>query len=177
LAGADSRVLIGRLATKDAFRREAPKYRVLHLATNGVLNKTNPLFSFVELAPDEHADADGGGRLEVHDVFGLRLTADMVVLSACQTALGSGTRSDVPAGDDWVGLARAFLHAGASRVVASLWPVQDRATSMLMEQFYAAYTSGASPASALATAQRAALANPRTAHPFYWAAFEVIGQR
>ena len=175
LAGADARVLIGRLATKDAFRREASKYRVLHLATNGVLNKTNPLFSFVELAPDERAGDDG--RLEVHDVFGLRLTADMVVLSACQTALGSGTRSDVPAGDDWVGLARAFLHAGASRVVASLWPVQDRATSMLMEQFYGAYTGGAAPASALATAQRAALANPRTAHPFYWAAFEVIGQR
>jgi CHAT domain-containing protein/tetratricopeptide (TPR) repeat protein len=168
-----SRVLIGSTATEDAFRHEAPNARVVHLATYGILNKANPLFSFVDLAPSATED----GRLEVHDVFGLRLTADLVVLSACQTALGSGAQSDVPAGDDWVGLARAFLHAGASRVVASLWPVQDRATSLLMERFYREYATGAAPAVALALAQRTMLATPGTAHPFYWAAFEVVGQR
>ena len=166
-------VLIGRAATKDAFRREAPNARVLHLATYGILNKANPLFSFVELAPSPGDD----GRLEVHDVFGLRLTADLVVLSACQTALGSGAQNDVPAGDDWVGLARAFLHAGTLRVVASLWSVQDRATSLLMERFYREYAGGAASATALALAQRTMLATPGTAHPFYWAAFEVVGQR
>jgi CHAT domain-containing protein/tetratricopeptide (TPR) repeat protein len=173
LQGTGGLVLIGRAATKDAFRREAPNARVLHLATYGILNKANPLFSFVELAPSPGDD----GRLEVHDVFGLRLTADLVVLSACQTALGSGAQSDVPAGDDWVGLARAFLHAGALRVVASLWPVQDRATSLLMERFYREYAGGAASATALALAQRTMLATPGTAHPFYWAAFEVVGQR
>ena len=173
LDGTGARVLIGSAATREAFLREAPNRRVLHLATYGILNKVNPLFSFIELAPSASDD----GRLEVHDVFGLRLTADLVVLSACQTALGSGAQSDVPAGDDWVGLARAFLHAGASRVVASLWPVQDRATSVLMERFYRQYTTGVAPATALAVAQRTVLATPGTAHPFYWAGFEVIGQR
>jgi len=169
--GAGSRVLVGRAATTEAFRREAPHSRVVHLATYGILNKVNPLLSFVELAPNGSDD----GRLEVHDVFGLRLTADLVVLSACQTALGSGMDSDVPPGDDWVGLTRAFLHAGASRVVASLWPVQDRATSELMERFYRGYAMSQSPASALASAQRMMLATPGMRHPFYWAAFEVVG--
>jgi CHAT domain-containing protein len=173
LGGADVRVLVGNAATEDAFRREAPTRRVLHLATYGILNKQNPLFSFVDLASSGTDD----GRLEVHEVFGLRLTADLVVLSACQTALGSGAQSDIPAGDDWVGLARAFLHAGASRVVASLWAVQDRATSDLMARFYRAYFGGAAPASALATAQRELLVNRATAHPFYWAAFELVGER
>lgn len=121
LTGGDARVLTGDAATEDAFRRDAPAHRVLHLATFGVLNKQNPLFSFVELAPGDGHD----GRLDVHEVFGLRLAADLVVLSACQTALGSGRLADVPPGDDWVGLTRAFLHAGAARVVATLWPVAD----------------------------------------------------
>ncbi len=173
LEGSNSRVLIGAAATEEAFRREAPSRRVLHLATYGILNKQNPLFSFVELAPG----GDSDGRLEVHDVFGLRLSADLVVLSACQTGLGSGEQSDVPAGDDWVGLARAFLHAGAAHVVASLWPVRDRETSLLMEQFYRGYATGEAPATALAMAQRAMLTAPATSSPFYWAAFEVVGER
>ncbi len=171
--GSDTRTLVGAAATREAFRRYAPTSRVLHLATNGILNKVNPLFSFIELAPTPTDD----GRLEVLDVFGLHLTADLVVLSACQTGLASGAQSDVPAGDDWIGLSRAFLHAGAARVIASLWAVQDRATSVLMERFYRAYRAGVAPATALAEAQRAMLSEPSTANPFYWAAFEVIGQR
>ncbi|HET9635494.1 MAG TPA: CHAT domain-containing protein [Gemmatimonadaceae bacterium] len=173
LNGQTARTLIGAAATKDAFRRDAPNSRVLHLATYGILNKVNPLFSFIELAPTATDD----GRLEVHDVFGLRLAADLVVLSACQTALASGAQSDVPAGDDWIGLARAFLHAGAARVIASLWPVQDRATSTLMGRFYRGYRTGVAPATALAEAQRSMLSEAATANPFYWAGFEVIGQR
>jgi CHAT domain-containing protein len=123
LAGAA--VLTGGAATESAFRREAGSRRVLHLATYGVLNKQNPLFSFVELAPG----GDQDGRLEVHEVFGLHVAADLVVLSACQTGLGSGALADVPPGDDWVGLTRAFLHAGAKYVVATLWPVDDWATA------------------------------------------------
>src|SRR5439155_7238305 len=89
---------------------------------------------FVQLAADGAED----GRLEVHEVFGLRFAADLVVLSACQTGLGSGALADVPAGDDWVGLTRAVLHAGARRVVATLRPVDDWATAALMERFYGA---------------------------------------
>jgi CHAT domain-containing protein len=163
--------MIGSAATEEAFRREAPTHRVLHLATYGVLNKHNPLFSFVELAPGGEHD----GRLEVHEVFGMRLTADLVVLSACQTGLGSGTLSDVPAGDDWVGLTRAFLHAGAGSVVATLWPVDDWATAALMERFYAEMALGARTSDALARAQRALRAERATAHPFYWAGFIIVG--
>jgi CHAT domain-containing protein/Tfp pilus assembly protein PilF len=170
LAG-DARVLIGASATEDAFRREGPTRRVLHLASYGVLNKQNPLFSFVELAPGGTND----GRLEVHEVLGLSFAADLVVLSACQTALGSGALTDVPAGDDWIGLTRAFLHAGAASVVATLWPVDDWATAALMEQFYTVSDAPANPAGALAGAQRAILAAPTTAHPFYWAGFVAVG--
>ena len=169
LAGPEPLVLTGGAATEDAFRREAPTRRVLHLATYGVLNKHNPLFSYVDLAPGGGQD----GRLEVHEVFGLRLQADLVVLSACQTGLGSGALADVPTGDDWVGLTRAFLHAGAARVVATLWPVEDQATAALMERFYEGLAAGADPARALALAQRALLAAPATMHPFYWAGFVI----
>jgi CHAT domain-containing protein len=109
----------------------------------------------------------------VHEVLSLHLAADLVVLSACQTGLGSGTLADVPAGDDWVGLTRAFLHAGASHVVATLWPVDDWATAALMEPFYQSYVAGADPARALATAQRELIARGTTSHPFYWAGFLV----
>jgi CHAT domain-containing protein len=170
-AGGDARVLTGSAATEEAFRRDAPSARVLHLATYGVLNKQNPLFSYVDLGPGGPHD----GRLEVHEAFGLDLAAELVVLSACQTALGSGRLADVPPGDDWVGLTRAFLHAGATRVVATLWPVEDQATAVLMERFYQGFTAGADPVRALAAAQRGVLASPATAHPFYWAGFVTVG--
>jgi CHAT domain-containing protein len=171
LAGTGALVLTGSAATEEAFRREAPSRQVIHLATYGILNKQNPLFSFVELAPGGAHD----GRLEAHEVFGLHLETELVVLSACQTGLGSGTVADVPAGDDWVGLSRAFLHAGAKQVVASLWAVDDWSTAGLMERFYQGFESGSGPARALAQAQRTLLAAPATAHPFYWAGFVVVG--
>jgi CHAT domain-containing protein len=170
-AGPSTRILSGSAATEAAFRAEAPTRRVLHLATYGVLNRNNPLFSFVELASGGGYD----GRLEVHEVFGLDLAADLVVLSACQTGLGSGALADVPAGDDWVGLTRAFLLAGAQQVVGTLWPVEDRATAVLMAHFYRAFGAGSDPAAALARAQRALLEAPGTAHPFYWAGFVNVG--
>jgi CHAT domain-containing protein len=169
LAGRDVQVLTGDRATVAAFRRAAPSRRILHLATYGALNKHSPLFSFLEFAPAQVGDT----RLEVHEVFGLELVADLVVLSACQTALGSGRRADVPPGDDWVGLTHAFLHAGARRVVATLWAVEDQATAALMEAFYGRYMAGSDPRRALAEAQRALLTGPR-AHPFQWAGFVVV---
>jgi CHAT domain-containing protein len=173
LFGARARVLVGTRASKRALRDAAREQAIIHLATYGVLNKDNPLFSFVELSPQDGDD----GRLEVHEVFGLRLQARLVVLSACQTALGAGALADVPRGDDWVGLVQAFLFAGASNVMATLWPVQDRATADLMTEFYTGLTAGRPEAEALAEAQRAMLRKTATAHPFYWAGFTLSGGR
>jgi CHAT domain-containing protein len=171
--GPRARVLVGVGATERAFRALAPEQGIVHLATYGVLNKHNPLFSYVELG------AGGGedGRLEVHEVFGLRLNAQLLVLSACQTGLGAGALADVPAGDDWVGLAQAFLFSGASNVLATLWPVQDLATARFMERFYKDVAAGRPEAEALALAQRAAARDRGTAHPFYWAGFTMVAGR
>ncbi|HEV8398308.1 MAG TPA: CHAT domain-containing protein [Gemmatimonadales bacterium] len=171
--GAEARVLIGPQASERAFRTLAPGRDIVHLATYGVLNKHNPLFSFVELG------AGGGedGRLEVHEVFGLTLNARLLVLSACQTGLAAGALADVPPGDDWVGLVHAFLFAGASNVVATLWPVQDLATARFMERFYQELAAGRREAEALALAQRAAARDRGTAHPFFWAGFALVAGR
>jgi CHAT domain-containing protein/Tfp pilus assembly protein PilF len=169
--GSGATIRIGSQASERELRRDLPRAGTVHLATFGVLNKHNPLFSFVELAPSGQDD----GHLEVNEVFGLGLKGQLVVLSACQTALGSGAIADVPPGDDWVGLVEAFLQAGAGSVLASLWPVDDRATATLMEEFHKRAAKGQAPIAALAEAQRILLRNPRTARPFYWAGFVVNG--
>ncbi|HEX9705767.1 MAG TPA: CHAT domain-containing tetratricopeptide repeat protein [Gemmatimonadales bacterium] len=168
-----ARVLVGAAATERAFRALAPERGIVHLATYGVLNKHNPLFSFVELG------AGGGedGRLEVHEVYGLTLNARLLVLSACQTGVAAGALADVPPGDDWVGLVQAFLFAGVSNVLATLWPVQDLATARLMEGFYRQMAAGRPEPEALALAQRAAARDARTAHPFFWAGFALVTGR
>lgn len=168
--GGRATLLTGPSASAAALTSGITGHDVIHLATVGVLNKHNPLFSYVELA--------GGGddaRLEVHEVFALPLDGHLVVLSACQTALASGALADVPPGDDWVGLTQAFLQAGAGGVLASLWLVDDRATARLMERFYRGLASGESEAAALAGAQRAMLREPGRGHPFYWAGFVLSG--
>jgi len=171
--GVRARTLVGTPATERAFRTLAPGQEIVHLATFGVLNKHNPLFSFVKLG------AGGGddGRLEVHEVFGLTLNARLLVLSACQTGVGAGALADVPPGDDWVGLVQGFLSAGAGNVLATLWPVADVATAQLMDRFYKELAAGRTEAEALAVAQRAAVRNPGTAHPFFWAGFTLARGR
>jgi CHAT domain-containing protein len=171
--GSRARTLVGRTATESTFRMLAPEQEIVHLATHGVLNKHNPLFSFVQLG------AGGGddGRLEVHEVFGLTLNARLLVLSACQTGVAAGAVADVPPGDDWIGLVQGFLYAGAGNVLATLWPVADVATARVMERFYGELAGGRSEAEALALAQRTAARDPGTAHPFFWAGFTLVRGR
>jgi CHAT domain-containing protein len=173
LHGPRARVLVGAAASEPALRTLAPGQGIVHLATFGVLNKHNPLFSHVELGPG----GDDDGRLEVHEVFGLTIDARLLVLSACQTGVAAGALADVPPGDDWVGLVQAFLYAGASNVLATLWPVADVATARLMERFYRELAAGRSESEALAAMQRAALRETATAHPFYWAGFGLVRGR
>jgi CHAT domain-containing protein len=170
-----SRVLLGKAATESTFKSIAADYKQLHLATHGYFNKLNPLLSGLELEPDEHND----GQLELHEILGLKLDADLVTLSACQTALGSGHFAEVPAGDDFVGLTRAFLYAGSTSVLATLWEVDDTSTLDFMKYFYGGLKQAASSedkATSLALAQRAFLSSERYKHPYYWAPFVLVGE-
>jgi CHAT domain-containing protein len=169
--GARATVLTGSRASQRALRDALPNFGTLHFAAFGVLNRRNPLFSFVKLATTSTDD----GRLEVNRVFDLPLSGQLVILSACQTALGAGLNEDVPPGDDWIGLVQGFLQGGASRVVASLWTVDDHATAVLMERFHKRVEQRQPPASALAEAQRETLRKAETRSPFFWAAFVMNG--
>lgn len=164
-------VLVGAEATEARFKREVGRFRVIHLATHGFFNRVNPLFSGVDL----EATGDDDGRLQVFEILGLSLSAELVTLSACDTALGAGELTDLPAGEELVGLTRAFLSAGSRHVLATLWEINDRATAPLMEEFYRA-TRERSPADALAAVMRRRLATGgREAHPYYWAPFVLVG--
>jgi CHAT domain-containing protein len=112
------------------------------------------------------------GFLRLNEIYNLRLNADLVVLSGCQTALGKAI-----SGEGLVGLARGFMYAGAPRVVASLWSVDDRATAELMKRFYkAVLTKKIPPAAALREAQVDLLSDKGWRSPYYWAAFTLQGE-
>lgn len=170
-----ARTLIGQEATESQFKRLAGDFRVLHLATHGYFNKASPLLSGLELEADRNDD----GVLRVHEILDLPLQADLVTLSACDTALGSGYFAELPVGDEFVGLNRAFLAAGSASVMATLWQVDDRASASLMKSFYERLSEAGNDrnaAGALASAQRAMRRSPQLAHPYYWAAYVVVGQ-
>ena len=174
LFGRDPTVLIGDSALESVFKDLAPGYRVVHLASHGYFNKLNPMLSGLEL----EADATDDGRLQVHEILDLSLAADLVVLSACETGLSSGHLAEIPVGDDFVGLTRAFLHAGSNAVLSTLWQVNDRFTVTVMQGFYrrVATTGEVGDLSlALAEAQRDGLRHPRYGHPYYWAPFVLVG--
>jgi CHAT domain-containing protein/Tfp pilus assembly protein PilF len=164
-------LLLGSRATESSFKRLAGQYDVIHLSTHGYFNKLNPLLSGVELESDAQED----GRLEVHEILGLRLKAKLVTLSACDTALGSGYFAEVPAGDDLVGLTRAFLFAGTPSIMASLWEVNDLSAVRLMNNFYRGLEQS-DKATALANAQREMRTRGMYRHPYYWAPFVMVGQ-
>ena len=164
-------VLLGAEATEAQFKRAVGQYRIVHLATHGFFNRINPLFSGVDLEPASGED----GRLQVYEILGLSLSADLVTLSACDTALGAGELTDLPAGEELVGLTRAFLSAGSRHVLATLWEISDEATASLMEAFYREarrQTAG----DALAGVMRAHISRGGPgAHPYYWAPFVLVG--
>jgi CHAT domain-containing protein len=157
--------LVNKQATETALASLAGQSRLVHIAAHGQLNLRRPLFSRLVLAPDDASD----GSLEVHEVYGLGLSqTDLVVLSACQTQLGAHS-----AGDDIVGLNRAFLYAGTPTVVASLWSVDDQSTGELMLAFYSNLKQGLGKAEALRAAQ--AEVRLKRPNPYYWAAFVLTG--
>ena len=146
--------------------------RILHIASHGILDQDDPDLSGVVLSLVDREGHPLDGLIRLHELYDLDLAADLVVVSACQTALGRSIR-----GEGLIGLSRGFLYAGARRVVASLWRVHDRGTSVLMERFYRGLLGdGLSPAAALRRAQLSMMAEPRWSAPYYWAAFVLEGE-
>jgi CHAT domain-containing protein/Tfp pilus assembly protein PilF len=147
------------------------EYRILHFATHGLLNNKIPALSGMVFSLVDEQGRPRNGFLRLHEIYNLKLNADLVVLSGCQTALGQEV-----GGEGLIGLTRGFMHAGAPRVVASLWSVNDQATANLMKLFYQRMLKdGLRPAAALRAAQIAMWKTEPNAIPYRWGAFILQG--
>lgn len=147
-------------------------YRYVHFATHGLLDTSHPERSGLALSRFDRNGARQEGFLSLQDIYNLQLHADLVVLSACRTALGKEVRRE-----GLIGLTRGFMYAGAARVLASLWSVEDRATSKLMAKLYRhLLVEKMPPAEALRRAQLDLAKDPRWSSPYYWAGFSLQGE-
>ena len=144
----------------------------LHIASHGLLDDRFPLDSALAFSiPERWREGEDNGLLQAWEIFEqVRLDADLVTLSACDTGLGK-----VLGGEGLLGLARAFQYAGARSVLASLWSVSDDSTGELMRRFYGYLKQGQAKAEALRSAQLDLLRDPELSHPFHWAGFELVG--
>jgi CHAT domain-containing protein len=144
----------------------------VHFATHGFLDSVHPELSGIVFTMIDEKGKPQDGFLRAHEVFNLKLSAELVVLSACQTGLGKEVK-----GEGLVSLTRGFMYAGAPRVVVSLWSVSDQATAELMTRFYRGMLKeGLRPAAALRAAQVSLLKEHQWEPPFYWAAFSLQGE-
>jgi CHAT domain-containing protein len=178
LFGAGAQVLTGADASEERFKAGASRARTLHLATHGLLNEKAPLYSALALAHGPGED----GRLEARELIDLDLRADLVVLSACETALGKTVN-----GEGVLGLPWSLFVAGTPSTVVSHWQVEDETTGTLMSTFYRKMlptppkggkvpaTAALPRAQALRAAQLTLLRDGKHAHPYYWAPIVLIG--
>jgi tetratricopeptide (TPR) repeat protein len=155
-----------------AISPELSQYRIVHFATHGVLNDEHPGLSGLIFSRVDVQGRPQDGFLRLNDIYNLNLPADLVVLSACTTALGKDVR-----GEGLVGIVRGFMYAGAARVVASLWKVDDEATAELMKRFYRYMLQEKMPAAAaLRAAQVEMWQQKQWQSPYFWAAFTLQGE-
>ena len=148
------------------------RYAILHFATHGLINNQHPDLSGIVLSLVDERGRPQNGFLRLYDIYNLKLEADLVVLSACQTALGKEVK-----GEGLLGLTRGFMYAGAPRVVTSLWQIDDRATAEFMRRFYEEMLGkGLRPAAALRSAQVSMQTDKRWGSPYYWGAFRLQGE-
>lgn len=168
------REILGFDASRAEVKRQTLRdFRVVHFATHALLDSKTPELSGLVLSMIDREGRPQDGFLRLHEIYNLRLNADLVVLSACRTALGAEVRSE-----GMIGLTRGFMYAGAAQVMATLWGIRDNATTSFMTQFYQELLlRHQRPASALRTAQLAMMNDPRWRQPYYWAAFTVQGAR
>lgn len=148
------------------------RYKILHFATHGIINGEHPELSGIVLSMVNRDGALEDGFLQLHDIYNMKLSADLVVLSACETGLGKDVR-----GEGLVGLTRGFMYAGAKSVVASLWKVDDRATAEFMGHFYEAMLrDGMPPSAALRSAKESMRRQKQWRAPYFWAGFVLQGE-
>jgi len=166
----ESKVALDFDASREtAMSKELSEYRIVHFATHAVVNYEHPELSGIVLSLVDRRGQPQDGYLRLHDIYNLNLPADLIVLSACQTGVGKAIK-----GEGLIALTRGFMYAGAERVVASLWKVDDAATAELMAQFYKQmFVNGQRPAAALRAAQ-ITLAKKRS--PADWAGFVLQGE-
>jgi CHAT domain-containing protein len=151
---------------------ELSQYRYVHFATHGLLDNDRPGLSSLVLSMVDEQGKPQDGFLRSNEIYNLKLPAELVVLSACQTGLGKEIK-----GEGLVGMTRGFMYAGAARVVVSLWNVNDKATAELMTKFYEKMLKGgARPAAALRAAQVEMWMQKQWQSPYYWAAFTLQGE-
>lgn len=171
-SGSGLQVLDFRANRAMATSPDLAKFRIIHFATHGLLNSEQPELSGLVFSMVNEQGSPQNGFLGLQDIFNLDLTADLVVLSGCETGLGKQIT-----GEGLVGMTRGFMFAGATQVVASLWNVSDAATARLMARFYKAVEkNGMRPAAALRAAQVEMWRQKRWRSPYYWAAFQIQGE-
>lgn len=167
-----ARVYLGREATEERARSLPPGARIVHFATHGLLDERFPLSSALALTvPETQAPGQQNGLLQAWEILdAVGLDADLVTLSACDTALGKDR-----GGEGLIGLTRAFQYAGARSVLASVWGIADASTADFMKRFYRALRHGKPKDEALQAAQAGLIHSERFSHPYYWAAFQLVG--
>ncbi|MEP0838266.1 CHAT domain-containing tetratricopeptide repeat protein [Trichocoleus sp. AS-A1] len=161
-----TQAITGSQATKVAIAQALPKARIIHLATHGLLDDYRGLGSAIALAPSNQND----GLLTAEEILNLKLNAELVVLSACDTGRGRIT------GDGVIGLSRSLISAGVPSVVVSLWQVPDNSTAFLMTEFYKNLQQKADKATALRNAMLTTMKQQQYSDPVQWAAFTLIGE-
>ena len=161
---AGSMLCLRQDASAERFRRTAGGYDYIHIASHGEFRSDEPLESRLLLAPS----GNDSGDLKVNDLYGLRLSAKLVVLSGCETALAK-----ISPGDEMVGLQRGFLYAGADGFIGSLWSIADDSTILVMTRMYQLVAEGMDVADALRQSQMESM--KKYPHPFFWAPFEYTG--
>ncbi len=170
--GANFKALDFRASRSVATSGELSQYRYVHFATHGYLDTARSGLSAIVLSMIDERGNPQDGFLRTHDIYNLKLPAELVVLSACETGLGKDVK-----GEGVEGLTRGFMYAGARRVVVSLWNVNDRATASLMQRLYVGMLkSNKTPAAALRAAQIELLRTRQWQSPYYWAAFVMQGE-
>jgi CHAT domain-containing protein len=164
-----SKILVRENANEGEIKNLLPEWNVVHFACHAEFSEKQPLQSGLFLASKAAED----GIFQVHEIFSLKLgQTSLVSLSACETGL-----SRVGGGDDLVGLAVAFMYAGSPSILSSLWSVDDRSTSLLMERFYENWVKkNMSRSASLRHAQIYLKTMPEFCHPFFWGAFQLTGQ-